>query len=195
MRPAAFGRAGLVRFDDMLAVVRVCLSATLAAWLSMGAVAHAQEAEPDATFEEALVLDLAVGYVPVANDVPLILGGAIRAGGIHEVFARGGYMPTGDDVSYGFVVLGYRVALLPHELLRPVLGVYAALVPATCTHDDAGNPICDPTPLGIFAAQGGVRIEPLPWLGLFALISIGVDTYPNPFGMVELGASFALPLS
>ncbi len=156
---------------------------------------EAPEGQSTPTYHEAIVLDVAVGFVPVANDVPLIVGGGVRFGAIHEIFARGGYMPTGDDVGYGFGVLGYRAVFRPGELVRPVVGGYVAALPATCTHDDAGDPTCDPTALFIVSATGGLRLEPVPWLGLFALLSLGVDSYPNPFGMVELGATFALPLS
>lgn len=157
---------------------------------------EAQEPEAqEPTYDEALMLDVAVGFVPVANDVPLILGAAVRFASVHEIFARGGYMPTGDDVSYGFGVLGYRAVLLPRELVRPVVGAYVAVLPATCTHDATGAPSCQPDAFFVFSAVGGVRIEPTRWLGLFALLSLGVDSYPNPFGMIELGATFAWPLS
>ena len=67
-------------------------------------------------------------------------------------------------------------------------------LPATCAHDGAGRPDCTPTALFIFAANGGVRFEPVPWLGLSLGLSLGTDTYPNPFGMVEAGLTFAIPV-
>jgi len=174
------------------------IGATLAC-VTLSSNARAQDADEDSggvrTYDDAILIDVAVGFVPYANDVPLILGGGVRFLGIHEIFARGGYMPTGDDVGYGFGVLGYRAVFRPHELIRPVVGGYVAALPATCTHDDAGTPTCEPTPLFILSATGGVRFEPVPWLGLFVLLSLGVDSYPNPFGMIEVGATFALPLS
>lgn len=56
-------------------------------------------------------------------------------------------------------------------------------------------PSCVPPPLFIFSATGGVRFEPVPWLGFSAALLLGVDSYPNPFGMVELGVTFVLPWS
>ena len=38
-------------------------------------------------------------------------------------------------------------------------------------------------------------IEPVKWLGVNLSLAFGLDSYPNPFGMVELGVSFALPLN
>ncbi len=143
------------------------------------------------TWDDALFVDVAAGWVPVANDVPLILGAGVRFAEIHEVWARTGYMPTGDDVGYAFVVLGYRAVLRPHEVVRPVLGGYVVALPATCTHDAAGDPSCTSDALFVLSATGGVRIEPVPWLGFFALLSVGLDSYPNPFGMVELGATWS----
>jgi hypothetical protein len=55
--------------------------------------------------------------------------------------------------------------------------------------------VCTKTPIFIFAATGGLRVEPLPWLGVQLTVSLGLDSYPNPFGMVELGVTFALPLT
>jgi hypothetical protein len=43
-------------------------------------------------------------------------------------------------------------------------------------------------------STAAVRFEPTPWLGLSLMLSFGVDSYPNPFGMVELGVSFFIPL-
>ncbi len=73
-------------------------------------------------------------------------------------------------------------------------GLFAGL-PETCSHDSADNPVCTKTPIFIFAATGGLRVEPLPWLGVQLTVSLGLDSYPNPFGMVELGVTFALPLT
>lgn len=85
--------------------------------------------------------------------------------------------------------------LRPGKVVRPLFGALAAGLPETCSHDDAGRPVCTKTPIFIFAAVGGVRIEPTPWFGIDTSIALGLDSYPNPFGMVELGVSFALPLS
>lgn len=142
----------------------------------------------------AVFAELAAGFVPVANDVPLILGVGVRVFGIHEVWGRLGYMPVGDDVGYAFGVVGYRAALRPGRVVRPIVGAYFAGLPATCGHDDEGRPACTPDRLFIFSATGGIRIEPRAWLGIAALISLGVDSYPNPFGMVEIATTFALPL-
>jgi hypothetical protein len=80
-------------------------------------------------------------------------------------------------------------------LCRPVLGGLVAGLPTTCGHDSTGRRFCTSTPLFVFAATGGVRIEPTPWMGLSAVLSLGVDTYPMPFGMIELSQTFVLPLS
>lgn len=138
--------------------------------------------------------ELSAGYVPFANDVPLMLGIGVRASRIHEVWARLGYMPVGDDRRHAFGVIGYRAALRFGKVVRPVVGGYVAGLPATCGHDDHGRPKCSSDRLFIFAATGGVRFEPTPWIGFSALVSLGVDTYPNPFGMAELGVMVAPPL-
>ena len=173
---------------------RLVVAAALLVSTSASGGARAQDA-PTRTWDDALLLDVAVGFVPVANDVPLILGVGVRVHAIHELWARTGYMPTGDDVGHAFGVLGYRAVFRPHTVVRPILGGYVVALPATCTHDDAGEPSCTPDAFFVLSATGGVRIEPVPWLGLFALLSLGIDSYPNPFGMIELGATWALPLS
>lgn len=143
---------------------------------------------------EAIVVDTAAGWVPYANDVPLMVGLGVRFAAVHEIYARGGYMPAGDDVRLGFGLFGYRALLGPGRFVRPLFGGYVAGLPDSCVHDDRGNPSCTPVNLWILSGQGGVRLEPTPWLGISASLSLGVDSYPNPFGMIELGASFALPL-
>jgi hypothetical protein len=170
--------------------------AVLLMMVSSVARAEAPAAKPRAapTWANAVFIELASGFVPFANDVPLMVGIGVRAAGIHEVWARAGYMPVGDDIGHGFGAVGYRAALRPERLVRPIVGGLVAGLPATCAHDAQGRPRCARPPLFIFAAHGGVRLEPVPWLGFSALLSLGVDTYPNPFGMVELAASFALPL-
>lgn len=150
---------------------------------------------PSPTYSSAVLFETAVAFVPVANDLPLMIGAGIRFAKIHEVWARGGFIATGDDIRLGFGVSGYRVVLRPHKIVRPTFGAIFAGLPETCTHDALGAPSCTKTPLFIFALTGGVRIEPTPWLGVSAILTFGTDSYPNPFGMVELGLSFALPLS
>lgn len=145
-------------------------------------------------WSSALFAESVAGYVPVANDVPLMLGLGVRALDIHEVWTRVGYMPTGDDVGHGFAVVGYRAAFRPRHWIRPIVGAYFAGLPATCTHDEQGRPLCTPEPLFILSATGGIRLEPTPWFGAAFLLSLGADSYPNPFGMAELALSFALPL-
>ena len=119
----------------------------------------------------------------------------MRVASIHEVWGRFGYMPNGDDVGHAFGVGGYRVVLRPGRVVRPFFGGLFAGLPATCGHDSAGRPDCTSKALFIFAATGGVRFEPVPWLGLSVGLSLGTDTYPNPFGMVEAGVTFVIPLS
>ncbi|UQA58681.1 hypothetical protein [Polyangium aurulentum] len=166
--------------------------------LSFAAIAQPSErgrAGSSPTYSSAVVFDVAGGFVPYVNDVPLMAGAGFRVGGVHEIWARAGYQPTGDDAGYGFGCAGYRAALRPHSVVRPVLGGLVAGLPATCSHDSAGRRICTDTPLFILAATGGVRIEPTPWLGFSAVLSLGVDSYPMPFGMIEIGQTFVLPLS
>jgi hypothetical protein len=173
----------------------VAAAGTFQARAALADAPSAPVASDAKTGSTALLFDTAVGFVPFANDVPLMLGAGVRFAEIHEVWARGGYMSVGDDVRHGFGVAGYRAVLRPQKLFRPVLGALFAGLPATCTHDAGGHPVCSPPPLFIFAALGGVRIEPNPWLGVSAILQLGTDTHPNPFGMVELGLTFALPLS
>jgi hypothetical protein len=148
------------------------------------------------SYTQALFVDVTVGFVPYANDVPLMLGAGIRFADIHELWARVGFIiGVGDDRGYTFGSAGYRLALRPHRLVRPIFGGLVAGLGATCTHDALGQPSCTATPLFIFAATGGIRLEPVPWFGVFTQLTFGTDTYPNPFGMLEVGLSFALPQS
>lgn len=147
------------------------------------------------TYASAVVLDVATGYVPYVNDVPLMVGAGVRLGRVHEIWARAGYMPVGDDVGHGFGCAGYRAVLRPQRVVRPLVGGLLAGLPATCGHDAAGRPSCTSTPLFVLAATGGVRLEPVPWLGISAVLSLGLDSYPNPFGMIEISQTFTLPLS
>ncbi|MDB4932720.1 MAG: hypothetical protein JWM10_5204 [Myxococcaceae bacterium] len=96
-------------------------------------------------------------------------------------------MPTGGDRGYG--VVGYRAALRPRRRVRPTVGGLFAALPATCGHDAAGDPICAPHALFIVTATSGVRVEPAPAIGLAATLSLGVDSCPYPFGMVEPASS------
>lgn len=154
-------------------------------------------AEPPAraaTFSDAVFVEAGTAFIPYANDVPLMLSAGVRFARVHEVWLRGGFMPTGDDVRLGFGAAGYRFVLRPGHVVRPFFGGLFAGLPETCSHDAAGRPTCEKTPIFIFAATGGVRFEPAPWLGVALGLSFGLDSYPNPFGMVELGLSFALPV-
>lgn len=138
-------------------------------------------------------LELNAGFVPVANDVPLMLGVGLRFEDTHELFGRLGYFVSGDDVGHLLGVAGYRLVLRPGHLVRPFVGALVAGLPATCTHDGRGRPSCSGEPLFILSALGGVRLDLWPWLSLAASLLLGADTYPNPFGMVELGATFSWP--
>lgn len=142
----------------------------------------------------AVLVDLTTGFVPYANDVPIMPGAGLRLADVHEIWGRLGYMPSGDDVGHAFGVGGYRLVLRPGRGVRPYVGALTAGLPATCGHDAGGRPDCSARALFIFAATGGVRFEPVPWLGFSLGLSLGTDTYPNPFGMVETGVSFAIPV-
>ncbi|CAN5536060.1 hypothetical protein BH09MYX1_BH09MYX1_41190 [soil metagenome] len=180
----------------MKTLPRAALAAASAvALFSIASPAQADGTHPEKTWSSALFVDVTTAFVPVANDVPIMLGAGVRFARYHELWIRGGYMPTGDDVRLGFGAIGYRAALRPGKVVRPIFGGLAAGLPETCTHDAARNPTCDHVPLFIVAATAGVRFEPTPWLGLFVDLALGIDSYPNPFGMVEGGVSFALPLS
>lgn len=144
-------------------------------------------------FSGAIFAEAAIGFVPYVNDAPMTAGIGVRVAGIHEVLARIGYMPTGDDIGHAFGVAEYRVALRPGRWLRPILGGYLAGLPATCGHEK-GRPSCTPDHIFIISATVGVRLEPRPWIGFSALLSLGMDTFPNPFGMIEVATTFALPL-
>lgn len=169
------------------------VATTLATFLFASAAA-AQPAppttEPTPPPTTAIFAELGAAFVPVANDIPLMLGGGVRFAKIHEVWARGGFIATGDDVRLGFGVAGYRVVLRPGRIVRPTFGAIFAGLPETCTHDAAGAPSCTKVPLFIFAATAGVRIEPTPWFGVAGVLTLGTDSYPNPFGMFELLVTF-----
>lgn len=150
---------------------------------------------PKHDWSNALFVEASTAFIPYANDVPLMLSGGVRFAKLHEVWLRGGFMPTGDDVRLGFGAVGYRAVLRPMHVLRPFFGGLFAGLPETCSHDANGNPTCAKTPIFIFAATAALRVEPIPAIGINLSLSFGLDSYPNPFGMVELGVSFALPLS
>jgi hypothetical protein len=181
--------------------IRRALALSVVVWLCAGPSAARAQGARDAAragergWSSATFVELSASFVPVANDVPLMLGFGVQVGRVHEVWARVGYIPVGDDGGHGFGVVGYRAALRPGRVLRPVLGGYLAALPASCGHDAQGRPSCTPDRLYIVSSTGGIRIEPAPWVGFSALLSLGVDSYPNPFGMVELAVMFALPLS
>jgi hypothetical protein len=153
------------------------------------------EVRGEPTWASAVLFELGEAFVPVANDIPLMAGAGLRFGGVHEIWARGGYIPVGDDGGYGFACGGYRAAFRPTKIVRPLAGGLFAGLPASCSHDDMGRPVCTPDVLFIWAAQGGVRIEPVRWFGFSAVLSFGLDSYPNPFGMIEIVQTFVLPLS
>lgn len=146
------------------------------------------------TWKDALFVEAGTAFIPYANDVPIMISGGVRFAKLHEIWLRGGFMPTGDDVRLGFGAAGYRAVLRPGRVVRPFFGGLFAGLPETCSHDSLGEPTCTKDPIFIFAATGGVRFEPLPWLGVNLSLALGLDSYPNPFGMIELGVSFALPL-
>ena len=154
-----------------------------------------RSAGPARTWADAVFVDVTTSFVPYANDVPIMVGIGVRFARCHELWARAGYIPVGDDRRYGVGSGGYRVALRPRKIVRPIFGGLVAAVPAICDHDAQGRTLCTPTPLFILAGTAGVRLEPVPWLGLFSALTIGTDSYPHPFGMVELGVSFAMPQS
>lgn len=139
-------------------------------------------------------MEPSTAFIPYANDVPIMLSAGVRVAKLHEMWIRGGYMPTGDDVRLGFGATGYRVVLRPEKVLRPFFGALFAALPETCSHDSMGNPTCTKAPIFIWSAVAGLRIEPHPVVGIDVSIALGVDSYANPFGMVELGFSFAYPL-
>lgn len=167
--------------------------ATLAFVVALARNAAAEESAPDTAWSPAIFLDVTTAFVPIANDVPIMLGLGVRFAKIHEVWARAGTMPTGDDVGLTFGAFGYRAALRPGKVVRPIFGGLVAGLPKACGHDANGTRVCEDFALFIFAATAGVRFEPTPWLGLFAEIALGIDSYPNPFGMVEGGVSFTIP--
>jgi hypothetical protein len=147
------------------------------------------------TFANALFVEAGTAFIPYANDVPLMISAGVRFARYHEIWVRGGFMPTGDDIRLGFGAAGYRAVLRPDHVVRPFFGGLFAGLPETCSHDALGNPSCTKVPIFIFAAVAGVRFEPVKWLGVNVSLALGLDSYPYPFGMVELGLSFALPLT
>jgi hypothetical protein len=147
------------------------------------------------TFANALFVEAGTAFIPYANDVPLMISAGVRFAKYHEIWVRGGFMPTGDDIRLGFGAAGYRAVLRPDHVVRPFFGGLFAGLPETCSHDALGHPSCTKVPIFIFAAVAGVRFEPVKWLGVNVSLALGLDSYPYPFGMVELGLSFALPLT
>ncbi len=151
-------------------------------------------AAPTRTFRDAVFVEAFVGFSPIFNDVPLMLSIGVRIADIHEVWARAGFFANGWDVGYAIAAVGYRAALRPHRLVRPLVGFLIAGEPATCTGiSPTGHPMCSSEPLFYFAANGGLRLEPRPWLGILSTLSIGVDSIGFPFGLIDFGVSFALP--
>lgn len=151
-------------------------------------------AAPARTYRDALFVEALVGFSPIFNDVPLMVGLGVRVADVHELWARAGVFVNGWDIGYGIGAIGYRAALRPRRRVRPLVGAFIAGEPATCTGlTSAGHPMCHPDPLFYFAANGGLRLEPRPWLGVLSTLSIGVDSIGFPFGMIEVGMSLALP--
>jgi hypothetical protein len=163
---------------------------SLALALTLFAGATQGEAAPPTA---DVFVELNAGFVPFANDVPLMLGAGVRLAQHHEVWVRAGWMPTGDDVGHAFGLTGYRYVFRPDRLVRPFAGALVAGLPATCGHDAEGRPSCTSTPLFIFSAVGGLRLQLAGSFDLSAALMLGTDSYPNPFGMVELGATFYWP--
>jgi hypothetical protein len=182
-RPRPFASAALVILAGVVAV-----SPARAAGDSVHAEAAASVLRPTALF-----VDVMTGFVPYANDVAVTVGVGLRIARRHEIYARAGLIPTGDDRGHGAGTIGYRIALRPDKIVRPLFGAVVLGVPQTCGHDAWGRPDCAAPPLFVFAGTVGLRIEPTSWLGLFSVLTIGVDTFPNPFGMVEAGLNFPLP--
>jgi len=187
--------SGTAGIGHRAAALGAALALSTLSSAALGQPSDPPEPASPPTWSSAVFLELAQGFVPVVNDVPLMIGGGVRLGEIHEIWARGGYFPVGADVGHGFGVVGYRAVLRPQKLARPVLGGLFAALPVACVYDDFGRPSCTSSPFFVLAAVGGVRIEPVPWLGLTAVISLGVDSYPNPFGMVEIAQTFLLPFN
>jgi hypothetical protein len=169
-----------------LRAARWAALAFVSSWVGLPREARAQRS--------AVLVDVTSGFVPYANDVPMMIGAGVRLADVHEVWGRFGYMPNGDYVGQAFGAAGYRWVFRPGRVVRPYVGGLVSGLPKTCGHDDAGRPDCSQKVLFIFSATGGVRFEPEPWLGLSLGLSLGTDTSPNPFGMVEVGVSFALPM-
>lgn len=151
-------------------------------------------AAPARSFRDAVFVEAFVGFSPIFNDVPLMLSLGVRIADIHEVWARAGLFANGWDVGYTIAAVGYRAALRPRRRVRPLVGALIAGEPATCTGiSPTGHPMCSPHPLFYFAANGGLRVEPRPWLGILSTLSIGVDSIGFPFGLIDFGISLALP--
>lgn len=185
-----------LRECDMLTPMKRAAAAFALATLLTVVGARGQEAKaPERSAEHAFLVELSTGFVPVANDVPMMLSAGLRLAGAHEVWVRGGYMPTGDDAGLGFFALGYRVVLRRDRWLRPILGGLGAVLPEQCTHDAERRPTCDRIPLFVVAATAGLRIEPVRTLGFYAQVALGMDSYPNPFGMAEAGMTVVLPFA
>lgn len=167
---------------------RLPVAAAIGVAVCAGGGARASETrEPASAFVE-----FATSFVPYANDAPFMLGGGVRIANRHEIWARGGYVLTGDDRRLGFATGGYRYALRPGKLVRPVLGTLVAVIPETCGHDALGNPDCQKKPLFIFAGTAGVRFELSEGFAVAATLTLGTDSYPNPFGMIEGAFVFTL---
>lgn len=150
-------------------------------------------AAPGRTYRDAIFVETWLGFAPVFNDIIPMVGIGVRIADRHELWARAGYIPYGDDRTYGIGAGGYRVAFRPRRIVRPLLGVLIAGEAATCSHEADGHQSCKPDPLFFFAANVGLRLEPRPWLGFSAALSAGSDSLGYPFGDVEIGMSLALP--
>ncbi len=189
----AHSAPGTLACGMLAPMTRGAAAFALATLLLVGA-ARGEEPQPKEA-ENAFLVELSTGFVPEANDVPMMLSAGLRLAGAHEVWVRGGYMPTGDDAGLGFFALGYRVVLRRDRWLRPILGGLGAVLPEQCTHDAERRPTCDRVPLFVVAATAGLRIEPVRTLGFYAQVALGMDSYPNPFGMAEAGMTVVLPFA
>lgn len=80
----------------MSALRRGLVAAAAGCLVAIPRAASADEAPPPA-WSRALFVEASTAFIPHANDVPLMLSAGLRLASIHELWVRGGFMPTGDD--------------------------------------------------------------------------------------------------